>query len=78
MSENLKEIVDNGTLQNTADVVIVTSLVTQIADSLNGFQRNEAEVHTFSHYLLLSLLSNKQIKIRNSIFHPEHNFGRVL
>ena len=45
MSENLKEIVNNGTLENTADIAAVASLVTQITDSLNGLQRNETEVH---------------------------------
>ena len=45
MLENLKEIVDNGTLENTFDIVAVSSLVTQITDSLNGLQRNETEVH---------------------------------
>ena len=47
MSENLKKIVDNGALENTVDVVTVASLVTQLADSLNGFQGNESEVHTY-------------------------------
>ena len=47
MSQNLKEIVDNGALENKVDVVIVTSLVTQLADSLNGFQRSETEVQFF-------------------------------
>ena len=45
MLENLKEIVGNGTLENTFDIVAVSSLVTQITDSLNGLQRNETEVH---------------------------------
>ena len=47
MSQNLKEIVDNGTLENAVDVMTVTSLVIQIADSLNSFQRNETEVQIF-------------------------------
>ena len=47
MSQNLKEIVDNGALENKVDVVIVTSLVTQLADSLNGLQRSETEVQFF-------------------------------
>ena len=47
MSQNLKEIVDSGTLENAVDVVTVTSLVIQIADSLNSFQGNETEVQIF-------------------------------
>ena len=52
VSQNLKEIVSNGTLVNAVDVVTVTSLVTQIANSLNGSQRNETEVHIFQELLL--------------------------
>ena len=47
MSENLKEIVNNGTLENTADIIAVTSVITQIVDALNGSQRSESEVHIF-------------------------------
>lgn len=47
MSENLKEIVNNGTLENTADIIAVTSVLTQIVDALNGSQRSESEVHIF-------------------------------
>ena len=47
VSENLKKIIGNATFENTVDIVTVTSLVTKIAHSLNGFRRNETEVHTF-------------------------------
>ena len=55
MSQNLKEIVDSGTLENAVDVVTVTSLVIQIADSLNSFQGNETEVQIFQG-LFVSLI----------------------
>ena len=49
MSENLKEIVNNGTLENTIDSITVTSVITQIADLPSGSQRSESEVHIFKH-----------------------------
>ena len=47
MSENLTQIVRNVTLNNTLDIVTVTSIVTKIINSLNSTQRAENEVNIF-------------------------------
>ena len=46
VSENLKKIVDNETLSDT-DIVLVTSVVEKITDSLNATKRNENQVSFF-------------------------------
>ena len=47
MSEDLKQIVGNVTLNNTLYIVTVTSIVTKIINSLNGTQGAENEVNVF-------------------------------
>ena len=43
MSENLKQIVENDTLSDT-DIVLVTSVVEKLTNSLTVAQRNENQV----------------------------------
>ena len=43
VSENLKQIVSNDTMKNT-DIVLVTSVVEKIIDSLKVTQKNENQV----------------------------------
>ena len=47
VSENLTQIVSNVTLNNTGDIVTVTSVVTKIINALSGTQISENEVNTF-------------------------------
>ena len=51
VSENLKQIVSNDTMKNT-DIVLVTSVVEKIIDSLKVTQKNENQVRFCSDLYL--------------------------
>ena len=44
VSENLKQIVNNDTLSDTDDIVLLTSLVEKIIFSFNETNKNESQV----------------------------------
>ena len=44
VSENLKQIVNNDTLNDTDDIVLLTSLVEKIIFSFNETNKNESQV----------------------------------
>ena len=51
VSENLKQIVENDTLSDT-DIVLVTSVVEKLTNSLTVAQRNENQVRFCSDFFL--------------------------
>ena len=56
VAKKLTRVVSNGTLNNTVDIVVVTSLFTKIINSLSGTKRTEEKVNIFSEINLVLII----------------------